>query len=233
MVSVEGNSSHSQGSSQRPQDPVEFVNGVKNFELLELLYLTKIPKKKERKFGSLSKIQDRFLSEAEKRKRDRIKKRLKKKEIEETVSELEGRLITNSDIEAMRDILLKEAINTLTVGKTVGIKFIADEQEQDGYGTWLPILEFFVFWVGGPICVVIFGFCQDLVVEIGWFFAMSLFLLEYVEWKQIDFAVSSGYESFNGVVCKEAVNPLHAHVFIVNDFKDWNGVNIRIEAFKI
>ncbi|KAK8505565.1 hypothetical protein V6N12_038306 [Hibiscus sabdariffa] len=73
----------------------------------------------------------------------------------------------------------------------------------------------------------------DLVVEIGWFFAMSLFLLEYVEWKQIDFAVSSGYESFNGVVCKEAVNPLHAHVFIVNDFKDWNGVNIRIEAFKI
>ncbi|KAL4363635.1 hypothetical protein GQ457_04G018350 [Hibiscus cannabinus] len=130
MVSVEGNSSQSQGLSRRPQDAMEFVNGVKNFELPELLYLTKISKKKERKFGSLSKIQDRFLSEVEKRKRDRSKKRLKKKEIEETISELEGRSITDSDIEAMRDILLKEAINTLAVGNTVGIKFIGDEQEE-------------------------------------------------------------------------------------------------------
>ncbi|KAK8978532.1 hypothetical protein V6N11_055521 [Hibiscus sabdariffa] len=88
-----------------------------------------VSKKKERKIGSLSKIQDRFLSEVEKRKRDRVKKRLKKEEIEETISELEGRSITYSDIEARREILLKEAQNTLAVGKTVGIDFIGDEQE--------------------------------------------------------------------------------------------------------
>ncbi|KAL4319815.1 hypothetical protein GQ457_18G001170 [Hibiscus cannabinus] len=62
-VSVEGNSSHSQGSNkdgcnQRPQDAVNSVNGVNNFELPELHYLTKTSKKKERKFGSLSTIQD-------------------------------------------------------------------------------------------------------------------------------------------------------------------------------
>ncbi|KAK9042860.1 hypothetical protein V6N11_071215 [Hibiscus sabdariffa] len=129
-VSGEGNSSHSQGSNkdgcnQRPQDAVNFVNGEKNFELPELHYLTKTSKKKERKFGSLSTIQDRFLSEAEKRKRVRIKKRLKRKEIEETFSELEGRSIT----EARRDFLLKEALKTLDIGKKVGIEFIGDEQE--------------------------------------------------------------------------------------------------------
>ncbi|KAK8549211.1 hypothetical protein V6N13_008888 [Hibiscus sabdariffa] len=130
-VSVEGNSPHSQGSSkdgcnQRRQDAVEFANGEEIFELSELQYLTKVSKKKERKIGSLSKIQDRFLSDVEKRKRDRVKKRLKK---EETISELEGRSITYSDIEARREILLKEAQNTLAVGKTVGIDFIGDEQE--------------------------------------------------------------------------------------------------------
>ncbi|KAL4271143.1 hypothetical protein GQ457_13G004020 [Hibiscus cannabinus] len=45
------------------------------------------------------------------------------------ISELEGRSITDSDIEVRRDILLKEALNTLAVGKTVGIEFIGDEQE--------------------------------------------------------------------------------------------------------
>ncbi|KAK8494974.1 hypothetical protein V6N12_034292 [Hibiscus sabdariffa] len=110
-------------------DAVEFANGEESFELSELQYLTKVSKKKERKIGSLSKIQDRFLSEVEKRKRDRVKKRLKKEEIEETISELEGRSITYSDIEARREILLKEAQNTLAVGKTVGIDFIGDEQE--------------------------------------------------------------------------------------------------------
>ncbi|KAK8976625.1 hypothetical protein V6N11_057225 [Hibiscus sabdariffa] len=133
-VSGEGNSSHSQGSykdgyNQRPQDAVNFVNGEKNFEFPELHYLTKTSKKKERKFGSLSTIQDRFLSEAEKRKRVRIKKHLKKKEIEETISELEGRSITDSDIEARKDFLLKEARKTLDIGKKVGIEFIGDEQE--------------------------------------------------------------------------------------------------------
>ncbi|KAK8549215.1 hypothetical protein V6N13_008892 [Hibiscus sabdariffa] len=103
---------------------VEKVNGQVEVPAKDL-----VSKKKERKIGSLSKIQDRFLSEVEKRKRDRVKKRLKKEEIEETISELEGRSITYSDIEARREILLKEAQNTLAVGKTVGIDFIGDEQE--------------------------------------------------------------------------------------------------------
>ncbi|KAK8596998.1 hypothetical protein V6N13_001608 [Hibiscus sabdariffa] len=88
-VSVEGNSSHSQGSSkdgcnQRPQDAVDFAIGEESFELPKLQYFSKISKKKERKFGSLK---------------------------------------------VRRDILLKEALNTLAVGKTVGIEFIGDEQE--------------------------------------------------------------------------------------------------------
>ncbi|KAK8633866.1 hypothetical protein V6N13_014701 [Hibiscus sabdariffa] len=133
-VSIEGNSPHSQGLSkdgcnQIPQDVVDFANGEESFVLPELQYLTKVSKKKERKIGSLSKIQDMFLSEAEKRKRDCVKKCLKKKEIEETLSELEGRSIMDSNIEARREILLKEAQITLAVGKTVGIDFIGDEQE--------------------------------------------------------------------------------------------------------
>ncbi|KAL4295349.1 hypothetical protein GQ457_12G002480 [Hibiscus cannabinus] len=90
----------SDGLSMRAREDLRAKGLVARTSLFD-----QISKKKERKFGSLSTIQDIFLSEAEKRKQDRIKKHLKKKEIEETISELEGRSITDSDIEARRDIL--------------------------------------------------------------------------------------------------------------------------------
>ncbi|KAK8564747.1 hypothetical protein V6N12_058330 [Hibiscus sabdariffa] len=53
---------------------------------------------------------------------------VKKKDKGEMLSELEGRLISDSDIQARKEILLLEAQRNLEVGKKVGIVFIGNEQ---------------------------------------------------------------------------------------------------------
>ncbi|KAL4291077.1 hypothetical protein GQ457_14G025740 [Hibiscus cannabinus] len=98
------------------------------FELPEFLNRSR-SKKKERKYGSLLALQDKALSEVEKRKRDRIKKRLKMKGKENEKSELEGCSITDSDMQARRIALLEEAKKNLAVGKKVGMVIIGDEAE--------------------------------------------------------------------------------------------------------
>ncbi|KAK8570925.1 hypothetical protein V6N13_103322 [Hibiscus sabdariffa] len=51
----------------------------------------------------------------------------KGKENEKT--ELEGYSITDSDIQARRNVLLEEAVKTLATGKAVGLEIIGDEEE--------------------------------------------------------------------------------------------------------
>ncbi|KAK8985427.1 hypothetical protein V6N11_068683 [Hibiscus sabdariffa] len=89
----------------------------------------KEPRIKKKRYGSLSAIQEKGISEADRRLRVRAKKRVKKKGKSEEASELEGRSISDSDMKARRNFLLAEAIKTIEVGKTIGIEFIGDENE--------------------------------------------------------------------------------------------------------
>ncbi|KAL4310381.1 hypothetical protein GQ457_01G002430 [Hibiscus cannabinus] len=45
------------------------------------------------------------------------------------ISELSGRSLSDSDLLARRDILIKEARETLKLGKKVGMQILGDEQE--------------------------------------------------------------------------------------------------------
>ncbi|KAK8548751.1 hypothetical protein V6N12_061657 [Hibiscus sabdariffa] len=101
----------------------------KNFELPEFHNVFKDSRLKKKRFGSLNEIHEKGLSEADRRKRDRIKKHIKKKGISEETTELEGCSITESDMQARRNYLLVETTKTLEVGKKVGIEFIGDENE--------------------------------------------------------------------------------------------------------
>ncbi|KAK8571799.1 hypothetical protein V6N12_027872 [Hibiscus sabdariffa] len=110
--------------------PVRDLEGARNlFDLPEFLKTTKSAKKKERKYGSLLAIQDKVLSEADKRKRDRVKKRIKTKGKDLERTELEGNSITDSDMQVRRNALLEEAKKTLATGKVVGIEIIGDEAQ--------------------------------------------------------------------------------------------------------
>ncbi|KAK8609495.1 hypothetical protein V6N13_061943 [Hibiscus sabdariffa] len=100
-----------------------------NFELPEFHNMFKASRIRKKIFGSLFDIQDKGLSDADKRKRDRVRKRLKKKGKLEETTELEGYSVTDSDMRARRNLLLAEATKTLEVGKLVGIEFIGDENE--------------------------------------------------------------------------------------------------------
>ncbi|KAK8578610.1 hypothetical protein V6N13_100438 [Hibiscus sabdariffa] len=99
------------------------------FDLPEFHSSFKAPSSRVKRYGSLFELQDKALTEAERRKRDRAKKRVKNKDKENEVSELEGRSVTDSDMQARRDVLLTEAKKTLAVGKSLGIDIIGDENE--------------------------------------------------------------------------------------------------------
>ncbi|KAL4272925.1 hypothetical protein GQ457_13G004030 [Hibiscus cannabinus] len=101
----------------------------KIFELPEFHNVVKDSRLKKKRFGSLNEIHEKGLSEADRRKRDRIKKRIKKKGFSEETIELEGCSITEFDMQARRNYLLVKATKTLEVGKKVGIEFIEDENE--------------------------------------------------------------------------------------------------------
>ncbi|KAK8623798.1 hypothetical protein V6N13_065161 [Hibiscus sabdariffa] len=100
-----------------------------DFELPEFHNMFKASRIRKKRFGSLFDIQDKGLSDVDRRKRDRVRKRLKKKGKLEETTELEGYSVTDSDIRARRNLLLAEATKTLEVGKLVGIEFIGNENE--------------------------------------------------------------------------------------------------------
>ncbi|KAK8693995.1 hypothetical protein V6N13_071559 [Hibiscus sabdariffa] len=98
------------------------------FDLLEFHASSLIVNRNGQKYGSMLAIQEGSLTEAEKRRRDRARRRQKKKDKGESPSELEGRSISDSDIQARKEILLLEAQRTLEVGKKVGIEFIGNKK---------------------------------------------------------------------------------------------------------
>ncbi|KAK8569712.1 hypothetical protein V6N13_046758 [Hibiscus sabdariffa] len=81
-------------------------------------------------FGSWAKdIQDKVLNEAERKKRDRTIKKLKKKEKFSEKPELEGRSLSDPDLKARWDFCTNEAKRALKVGKDLGIQIRGDENE--------------------------------------------------------------------------------------------------------
>ncbi|KAK8697571.1 hypothetical protein V6N13_113712 [Hibiscus sabdariffa] len=72
---------------------------------------------------------DRALSKLERKKRDRAKRRFKQAWNSFPPVEVEGRSLSDSDLQIRRDILIREAKMTLQVGKTISIQFRGDENE--------------------------------------------------------------------------------------------------------
>ncbi|KAL4279899.1 hypothetical protein GQ457_03G014630 [Hibiscus cannabinus] len=91
--------------------------------------LSKNQKIKEQRFGSLVEIQDKVLTDSERKNRDKAKKRIKKKNKASEKSELEGISLTDSDMQARRRILINEAKKTLEVGRLIGFEIEGEENE--------------------------------------------------------------------------------------------------------
>ncbi|KAL4378544.1 hypothetical protein GQ457_02G017040 [Hibiscus cannabinus] len=103
-------------------------NAGGEFDLPEFHSSYKAPSRRAKRYRSLFELQDKALTDLERRKRDRTKKRVKNKGKENEISELEGRSLTDADMQARRDVLLTEAKKTLAVGKSLGIVIIGDEE---------------------------------------------------------------------------------------------------------
>ncbi|KAL4310349.1 hypothetical protein GQ457_01G030280 [Hibiscus cannabinus] len=76
-------------------------------------------------------IQDRVLSENEKRKRDRAIRRVKKKKyaLSKVCSEIEDISLSDADLRAHQNILIREARKTLQLGKRLGMNICGNEEE--------------------------------------------------------------------------------------------------------
>ncbi|KAL4342271.1 hypothetical protein GQ457_08G027490 [Hibiscus cannabinus] len=85
--------------------------------------------RKNKKYGSLASFQDKAISSAERKRRDRALRRSKKRGIDCNFSDLDGRSLSDSDLRARRDVLIKEARKTMQVGMKSGIDFIGSKQD--------------------------------------------------------------------------------------------------------
>ncbi|KAL4377880.1 hypothetical protein GQ457_02G034430 [Hibiscus cannabinus] len=109
------------GSDGVSEDAGDFFPELKDFNR----------QKEGKKFGSMSDIQDRVLSENEKRKRDRAIRRVKKKKyaLSKVCSEIEDISLSDADLRAHQNILIREARKTLQLGKRLGMKICGNEEE--------------------------------------------------------------------------------------------------------
>ncbi|KAK9003484.1 hypothetical protein V6N11_061044 [Hibiscus sabdariffa] len=99
-------------NSERAEEDRVQEDEKESFDKFDLPEFKASPKKvnrKGRKYGSMLALQEGSLTEVERRRRDRACRRQKKKDKGETLSELEGRSISDSDIQARKEILLLEA----------------------------------------------------------------------------------------------------------------------------
>ncbi|KAE8729664.1 hypothetical protein F3Y22_tig00003435pilonHSYRG00045 [Hibiscus syriacus] len=91
------------------------------------IYLTK--NKNLKKYGSLLDIQDKVLSKAEIRKRNRALKRKNLKKSDLIYSELSGRSLSDSDLKRKWADATVEVEKTLSLGKILGINFVGSKRE--------------------------------------------------------------------------------------------------------
>ncbi|KAL4278665.1 hypothetical protein GQ457_03G003390 [Hibiscus cannabinus] len=98
-----------------------------------------------KRYGSLKVFQDEVLSEAQRKKRDRVLRRNKKKMKDLETSELEGRSLPNFDLKTRWNKCVVEARKALALGKKLGIQIHGDEED---VGSFLKVLgaDFLSTW---------------------------------------------------------------------------------------
>ncbi|KAK8488855.1 hypothetical protein V6N11_071055 [Hibiscus sabdariffa] len=85
--------------------------------------------KRVRRYGLLQDFQYKDLTEGERKKLEKSRKKNKKAEKNLQVSELEGRSLSDSDLQAIWELGTREAEKAISLGNDLGIKFRGDKNE--------------------------------------------------------------------------------------------------------
>ncbi|KAL4369116.1 hypothetical protein GQ457_05G032330 [Hibiscus cannabinus] len=117
-----------EGSSSS-QSEVEKEDLAADFIPEDFNMVRRLKKKKDKRFGSLREIQDRVLSDTEKKRRDRGLRRIRKKKSEKTTLEMGETSLSSSDMRFRREVLIREARNTIEFGKQIGFEVDGDSEE--------------------------------------------------------------------------------------------------------
>ncbi|KAK8576391.1 hypothetical protein V6N13_090864 [Hibiscus sabdariffa] len=86
-------------------------------------------KKRQRRYGSLAAYQEHPLTKTERKKRDRALKKMKNQTVTVEQSDLEGRSLSDSDLQTRWDIATKEAEKVVEMGAKLGVQFIGPMEE--------------------------------------------------------------------------------------------------------
>ncbi|KAK8586605.1 hypothetical protein V6N13_010193 [Hibiscus sabdariffa] len=105
---------------------IERRTGAKQKECFFPEIVLKKPTKK--RYGSLKQIQDKSISEKERKRRDRVIRREKQFAKGEEESELSGRSLSELDLINHKETLLKRAKRTLALGKCLGVDIEGNEE---------------------------------------------------------------------------------------------------------
>ncbi|KAK8636807.1 hypothetical protein V6N13_064244 [Hibiscus sabdariffa] len=116
------------------EDCSDSSEGDVNFCNIERLFFPKFEQKKDskRRYGSLMRFQDKVISSADRKKRDRAFRCEKKILKEGNDLELSGKSLIDSNLVAHSKILIKRAKETLKLGKSVGIRIDGNKEEAIG-----------------------------------------------------------------------------------------------------
>ncbi|KAL4283199.1 hypothetical protein GQ457_16G029250 [Hibiscus cannabinus] len=117
--------------TEKAIDWVSSAESEESFRNTERVFFPEWESKRERKkrYGSMNQLQDKVLSEKEKKKTDRAIRREKKNEKNCEFSELSGRSLSESDLVQHWEIVSKKAKKALEVGKSLGIEIDGNEEE--------------------------------------------------------------------------------------------------------
>ncbi|KAK9046317.1 hypothetical protein V6N11_052209 [Hibiscus sabdariffa] len=112
-------------------DWVSSADSEESFRNTERVFFPEWESKRERKkrYGSMNQLQDKVLSEKEKKKRDRAIPREKKNAKSCEFSELFGRSLSESDLVQHWEIVSKKEKKALEVGKSLGVEIDGNEEE--------------------------------------------------------------------------------------------------------
>ncbi|KAL4291391.1 hypothetical protein GQ457_14G020120 [Hibiscus cannabinus] len=124
------NNNHSMGDraeDYQESSDVEVPYNKDNMILEEHHRVVSGKSKRKKKYGSLYSLQDRVLSEADRRKRDRALRKLKKQNCEDELSaDIDEASLTSSDLRGRWKILTRNAIELLEFGSRVGFQVEGD-----------------------------------------------------------------------------------------------------------
>ncbi|KAK8523411.1 hypothetical protein V6N12_047931 [Hibiscus sabdariffa] len=118
------------GNSSEARDITGVETEMERGSMMEFPeFQVSIKQKGRKRYGSLFDLHDQVLSKAEKKKKDRALRRKKKVESNLAASELDGRSLTDSDLQTRKYILTLESRKALELGKDLGIQSQGDEEE--------------------------------------------------------------------------------------------------------